>query len=148
MAKCPCKLIGKVLLLSSHFTVMSSSRCYTDLSDWITIYVARKRTSTQSILLMKNTTEHQVPKSIHIRHKMEHSYVKNWKLLPMLLVSKKSFPNSWTLGRNTAIKKAVTWGRGEQEGWDSLNSQWVKLWFFIWVSRKFSKEENNKTTKK
>lgn len=55
---------------------------------------------------------------------MEHSYVKNWELPPMLLLSKKSFPNFWTLGSTTAIKKAVTWGRGDQEGWDSLKSQW------------------------
>lgn len=85
---------------------MLSSRGYTDLSDWITIYTARKRASTPRILSMKKTTKHQVPKQIHKTHfKTEHSYVKNWKPPPVLPVHKKSFLNSCRLASNTAIIK-------------------------------------------
>lgn len=89
IARISVHIIGKVLLIS-HFAVILSSWCYTNLLDWITIHIARKTTKTPSILLEKNTEEYQVPKSIHITHyETEHSYVENLELPPVLLSSKK-----------------------------------------------------------
>lgn len=94
---------------------------------------------------MKKITEHQVPKSIHIQHvEMQHRYLKNQKLPPMLPRAKKLSQTHEYLEVTQQSKKQNKGKRkDEEEKKKTKRKRRMKLGLSIWISRKFPKTEKN-----
>lgn len=109
----------------------------------------KKKSKYSRHFIDEKTTEHQVPKSIHIQHiKMQHRYVKNWKLPPVFLRAKNpSQTHEYSEVTQQSKKQNKGRRKDKKKKREKMNEARILHLDFKKISQDGKKPQNNKTIK-